>query len=737
MQHYIVYMGNHAHPSSESVIKDNHHMLASVIGRHDVIHHHYTKSFRGFSAMLTADQAQRLAEEESVVSVFQSKINKVQTTHSWKFLKVDSIQQYNHLPIKVKSDVIVGVIDSGIWPESKSFSDHGLGPVPKKFKGKCVPGEMFTLANCNRQEEICDIRVDILIRARYYFKGFEAQVGPLESFNGTFFRSARDSDGHGTHVASIVAGSLVPDVSLIEAAKGTARGGVPSARLAIYRACWFDICTDADMLSALDYAIHDGVDVLSTAVGPQPPQPSYFHDAVSIGAFHAFQKGILVSASVGNGFFAQTATNVAPWILTVAASTMDREFQSNIGLGNSKIIKNAFLFQGFGLNPSNLEILISLFFLISVFLSFCQINSLDPNLVKGKIVVCTVEKITDNATQLGVYTRNIGGVGMILVEPLAQDLVFQFGTQATLIGQDELEEIQKYIATERNPVAAIYQTKTVLATKPAPEIAAFSSKGPNIITPDVIKPDIAAPGVNILAAWSPVALFFSGLHPVDYDVISGSSLAAAHVAAVAAIIKTSHPSWSPAAIKSAMMTTATVLDNTGNCIRRHPHDTCATPFDYGSGHVNPVAAIQPGLIYDLDSNDVIDFLCSYGATAAQLKNLTSQIFRCKSPSRPSYDFNYPSIGVSNMNGSLSVQRTVTYYGKGSTQYISKIEQPSGVHVTVTPSVLKFTNAGDKMSFTANFTPSKASNGSFVFGALTWSNAIHTVRSPIAVNVLSL
>ena len=70
-------------------------------------------------------------------------------------------------------------------------------------------------------------------------------------------------------------------------------------------------------------------------------------------------------------------------------------------------------------------------------------------MVKGKIVVCTVEKITDNATQLGVYTRNIGGVGMILVEPLAQDLVFQFGTQATLIGQDELEEIQKYIATER------------------------------------------------------------------------------------------------------------------------------------------------------------------------------------------------------------------------------------------------------------------------------------------------
>ncbi|KAL3518526.1 hypothetical protein ACH5RR_021115 [Cinchona calisaya] len=527
-----------------------------------------------------------------------------------------------------------------------------------------------------------------------------------------------------------IAGSLVPDVSLLDVAKGTARGGVPSSRLAIYKVCWFDICSDADILSALDDAIHDGVDVLSVSLGPNPPQASYFQDATSIGTFHAFQKGILVSASVGNSFFPQTATNVAPWILTVAASTIDRELQSNIHLGNSKIIK------GFGLNPSNLESASGLIVGSDAAApgipprnaSFCQINSLDPNLVKGKIIVCAVEKITDNATQLGVYTRNIGSVGMILVEPLAKDLVFQFGTQATLIGQNEFEELQKYIANEkyRNPVAAIYQTKTVISTKPSQKLQH-----------SLRRPDIAAPGVNILAAWSPVALFFSGLHPVDYDIISGSSLAAPHVAAVTAIIKTCHPSWSPAAIKSAMMTTASVLDNTGNYIRRHPNDTLATPFDYGSGHINPVAAIDPGLIYDFDFNDVLYFLCSNGATAAQLKNLTGQIFNCKIRSRPSYDFNYPSIGVSNMNGRLSVQRTVTYCGKGPTEYISTIEHPSGVQVTVTPSVLKFTNPGDKMSFMVNFTPSRTSNGSFVFGALTWSNTVHTVRSPIALNVLSI
>jgi len=128
-------------------------------------------------------------------------------------------------------------------------------------------------------------------------------------------------------------------------AKGTARGGAPGARLAIYKACWFNFCSDADVLSAMDDAIHDGVDILSLSLGPDPPQPIYFEDAISVGAFHAFQKGILVSASAGNSVFPRTACNVAPWILTVAASTVDREFSSNIYLGNSKVLKVKFTAQ--------------------------------------------------------------------------------------------------------------------------------------------------------------------------------------------------------------------------------------------------------------------------------------------------------------------------------------------------------------------------------------------------------
>ena len=181
-----------------------------------------------------------------------------------------------------------------------------------------------------------------IVGARFYSKGFEAEFGPLESINRTFFRSTRDSDGHGTHTASTVAGSLVANASLLGIGGGSARGGAPAARLAIYKACWFGRCSDADILSALDDAIDDGVDILSLSLGHPPPLPSYFEDPISIGTFHAFQKGILVSAAAGNYLFPRTAINVAPWILTVGASTIDRELQSNIYLGNSKSIRVMF-----------------------------------------------------------------------------------------------------------------------------------------------------------------------------------------------------------------------------------------------------------------------------------------------------------------------------------------------------------------------------------------------------------
>lgn len=179
------------------------------------------------------------------------------------------------------------------------------------------------------------------------------------------------------------------------------------------------------------------------------------------------------------------------------------------------------------------------------------------------------------------------------------------------------------------------------------------------------------------------------------------------------------------------------MDNTHGLIGRDPNGTQTTPFDYGSGHINPVAALNPGVVYDFNSQDVLNFLCSIGASPAQLKNLTGELIVCQKSPPASYNFNYPSIGVSNLNGSLSVYRTVTYYGKEPTVYVASVEDPAGVKVTVTPAELKFTRTGEKITFRIDFKPFKNSNGNFVFGALIWNNSIHRVRSPIGLNVLSI
>lgn len=147
-----------------------------------------------------------------------------------------------------------------------------------------------------------------------------------------------DVHGHGTHTSSTLAGSLVPDASLFGLARGTARGAVPSARVAMYKVCWATSgCSDIDILAAFEAAIIDGVDIISISIGGLTG--GYTTDVISVGAFHAMRKGILTVASAGNdGPNLKTVANHAPWVLTVAASGIDREFRSKVLLGNGKTV---------------------------------------------------------------------------------------------------------------------------------------------------------------------------------------------------------------------------------------------------------------------------------------------------------------------------------------------------------------------------------------------------------------
>lgn len=165
-----------------------------------------------------------------------------------------------------------------------------------------------------------------LIGARYYNSSF---------FLDPDYETPRDFLGHGTHVASIAAGQIISDASYYGLASGIMRGGSTNSRIAMYRACSLLGCRGSSILAAFDDAIADGVDVISISMGLWPD--NLLEDPLSIGSFHAVERGITVVCSAGNsGPSSQSVFNAAPWMITVAASTIDRGFESNILLGGDE-----------------------------------------------------------------------------------------------------------------------------------------------------------------------------------------------------------------------------------------------------------------------------------------------------------------------------------------------------------------------------------------------------------------
>merc|ERR1711915_438095 len=295
----------------------------------------------------------------------------------------------------------------------------------------------------------------------------------------------------------------------------------------------------------------------------------------------------------------------------------------------------------------------------------------------------------------------------------------------------------QYIKSTASPVASIY-SRTQLDVKPAPTMANFSSRGPNSLTPDILKPDITAPGVGILAAISEAANATGASYDnryVPFNLDSGTSMATPHIAGVAALLRSAHPDWSSAAIRSAIMTTAKRLDNTKTAIKDNLLQT-AGPFNYGAGHVNPNKAGDPGLIYDLSIRDYKSFLCSLHYNSTQIEAITGRAFTCPKRSPNIYNLNYPSITVSALKGSATVRRTVTNVAEGPVTYKAKVQSPVGVSVSVEPAELDFSTRGQNKTFKVALKAVK-SLGEYVFGSLTWKHGKYSVTSPIVVNVTSV
>jgi subtilisin family serine protease len=626
------------------------------------------------------------------------------------------------------------VLDTGLYPIGRgSFKPaDGLGPAPSSFSGGCVSTSSFNAsAYCNNK----------LVGAKFFYKGYETALGhPIDETKES--KSPLDTEGHGTHTASTAVGSSVAGAGFFDYARGQAVGMAPVARVAAYKICWKSGCYDSDILAAMDEAVADGVDVISLSVGASGYAPSFSRDSISIGAFHAVSKGVVVSCSAGNsGPGEYTATNIAPWILTVGASTIDREFPADVVLGDGRVFGGVSLYSGEPLDSTQLAVVYG----GDCGSRLCIQGELDPKKVTGKIVLC--ERGSNARVAKGAAVKQAGGAGMILAntEESGEELIADSHlVPATMVGQTFGDKIKYYVKTDPSPTATILFRGTVIANSPsAPRVASFSSRGPNYRAPEILKPDVIAPGVNILASWtgaaSPTDLDIDARR-VEFNIISGTSMSCPHVSGIAALLRQAHPDWSPAAIKSALMTTAYNLDNSGETIEDLATGVQSTPFVRGAGHVDPNSALDPGLVYDAGVEDYIAFLCTLGYPPSVISIFTmdGSVADCSKKFARSGDLNYPAFAAvfSSYKDSVTYHRVVSNVGgKASAVYDAKVHAPSGVDVTVSPSKLVFDDEHPSLAYEITLAVSGNPvivDAKYSFGSITWSDGVHDVTSPIAV-----
>ncbi|KAF3433055.1 hypothetical protein FNV43_RR24157 [Rhamnella rubrinervis] len=463
---------------------------------------------------------------------------------------------------------------------------------------------------------------------------------------------------------------------------------------------------DSDILAAFDDAIADRVDVISASIGLSSIL-HYWEDPVAIGSVHAMSKGILTSVSAGDdGPDRGAVTNCSPWLVTVAAANSDRKFVSQLALGNGKI------FTGNVIN--NFDLIGRSFPLIwggdainfsansiSLKARNCLPGDLDSNKVKGKLLV-----YESRSNSAGVIMAC--GVGTIMPGRSLDDLAFPLPLPAALISGADIDKVLDYMRSDKIPVATILVTE-VWKNPMAPYSATFSSRGSNPVTPDILKPDASAPGVNILAALSPLAspsVYLKDTRRSKFYLDSGTSMACPRVSGVAVYVKAAHPHWSPTAIKSAIMTTATVMN---------PEQEVDREFAYGSGLINPVKAVDPGLVFEASKTDYINFLCKEGYNSTTLKAITGDRSVCKGiKSSRARDLNYPSFALAIADGQKiigSFTRKVTNVGSPISTYNVSVDVPEILQVD-----------GPKIT-----------QDPIISGSITWKDGVHEVRTPLVTS----
>jgi uncharacterized repeat protein (TIGR01451 family) len=661
-----------------------------------VITHSWDIVVNGVSAVVPKGEMADVAALPGVAAVYPDLLLQLDTDRSPAFLGAPVIWNALGGQDDAGEGVIVGVLDSGVWPEHPSYSDpdptgepFSAPPPPLsgtracEFSGGSNPGPAFA---CNNK----------LIAADRFMATYDAQIGLLP----TEFTTARDDNGHGSHTSSTAAGNRGVAASIFGVARGTVSGIAPRAHVEMFKVCGNQGCFSSDSVAAIQKAIQDGVNVLNFSIsgGTDP-----YADAVELAFLDAYNAGVFVAASAGNnGPTPETVAHRGPWVTTVGASTTDRAFVNTVNVTGS---------DGATLSLAGVSITAAISAptpLVSAADaptsdSFCA-NATADGAFAGKIVICErgggIGRI-----QKGFNVRQRGAVGMVLYNNAANVTDQETDNHylpASHIQFADGQTLLAFLASHTGVTATL--TAGIVGSQQGDVMASFSSRGGPGQTLGVSKPDVTAPGVQILAGNTPApATAATGGQPAGelFQGIAGTSMSSPHVAGSAALLKDLRPTWTPGQIKSALMTTANPEAVKEDGV------TLATPFDDGSGRIALNKVGDPGATFDVPGADYLIF--------------SSQLYRA----------NYPSLYVPSMPGLVTVQRTLRSVLSQAVSWKLAVKGASSDLKITVPTTLNVP-AGGNATFNITVDARNVPLGATRHASVEFTSANRKLRFPITI-----
>ena len=721
----------------------------------------YRYALNGFAARMTPAEALQLERMPEVLHVWEDEVRPLATSFSAEFLDLFNAE------VGLRSatlgltgeDVVIGVIDSGITPEHPSLAETREADRPRACRSRWAETSLLGMWLCRRYDQLEDEVVyqppvnwngicqagpqfaadacnNKLIGARYFFEGADA-TGNFD--DGEIF-SARDVDGHGTHTATTAAGNRVR-ASIFGTLLGRVEGIAPRARVAAYKACWLrpgDLrasCNTSDLANAIDAAVADGVHIINYSVGSSVMTATAPDDIALMAAAKAGVLTVVAAGNEGPGFNTIGSPGGAPWVITTGASSRTGEHS----LEALEVTAPASVAGRYAVREASFttplieeDAIEGRLVLVddgdgtgdgSAGTTFDACEPLvNGDAVSGNIAYiqrgsCDFQVKLDHAADAGAIAAvvfNIAGA------PIAMTGTSDPGIPALMIGQADGNLLLAEIDAGQTIEVVLDKGLLVTEEDTGNVMGAFSSRGPGPIQ-DILKPDVTAPGINILAGFTPDAA--NSLAGESFAFLTGTSMAAPHVAGVAALLREAHPEWSPAAIKSALMTTAY------QDVRQQDGESPAHPFDFGSGHIDPNRANDPGLVYDVTKDEYDAFACGTASPAVDEERCDA--LAIDGFSEEAVDLNQPSIAVSRLTATQTVSRRVTNVSDTTGNYTAQIEAPPGISVLVAPSTLSL-EPGASAEFEVTFGFESGPLDTWRFGSLTWVGDAHEVRSVLAI-----